>query len=190
MGKWRFRPRLVPQKQERLCWAAAIESYTHATHGVRKTRWEDALTTARLHGCTEADDTLINNRDTYLMMKTEYRLANDVSDRRTEKRRNRTHRRQRYEDIVRDPVTPDYFETKLAHSHVVFAYFKGAGPTGDAVWHTVVVYGTDGNTSGSFCFMDPLHTEAGRSYKKAMHRCVRFHEAEEYIDYLAFWHGP
>lgn len=187
MGKWRFRPRLVPQKEERLCWAAAIESYTHATHGVRKTSWKHARDTARLHGCTEADDTLINNRKTYLMLKTEYQLTSDAGSRRAEKRRNRTDTAQKYADIVRDPLTPDYFEPKLAHSHVVFAYFKGSGPDGNAVWHTVVVYGTDGNKTGSFCFMDPLHTKKGSTYKKALHRCIRYYEAEEFIDYLAFW---
>lgn len=190
MGKWRFRPRLVPQKQERLCWAAAIESYTHATHTVRKTSWKDAVDIARLHGCTEADDTLINDRNTYLMLKTEYWLTNDASSRAAEKRHNRVGRKQAYEDIVRDPVTPAYFESKLRHSHVVFAFFRGVGPAGDAVWHTVVVYGTDGNGSGRFCFMDPLHMDKGSAYKKAMHRCMRFQEAEEFTDYLAFWRMP
>ena len=186
MGKWRFRPRLVPQKEKRLCWAASIESYTYATHGVRKTRWKYARDTARLWGCTEADDTLINDANTYRMLNTEYGLTNDVSERSAEKRHNRVDMKQKYEDIVRDQLTPDYFEEKLKYSHVIFAYYKGAGVDGDAVWHTVVVYGTDGNANGSFCYMDPLQTGRGM-YKKAEYRCLRYFDSSEILDYISFW---
>jgi hypothetical protein len=178
----------VAQPEARLCWAAAIKSYTFSTPGIKNTLMKRVIEIAKDNRCVEPDGTLKNEDDTFRMLEREFGLTSDANQRRIEKRRNRVHPSQSFAEIPRDELPPDYFVDKLKHSHVVFAYFLGSGPTGDDVFHTVTVYGYD---KFSYCYMDPLRSKdplnGKPTTKDHYHRCLRFSRADVILDYIAFW---
>ena len=188
MARWRFRPMRVAQPKRRLCWAAAIKSYTYATPGVTRRSMKQVIDIAKDNGCVEGDGTLKNDRNTLRMLEREFGLTNDVRQRRIEKRRNRVNPKQTFAEIPRDELPADYFVDKLSHSHVVFANFLGSGPSGDDVFHMVTVYGYD---KFSYCYMDPLRSKDPVNGKATTsdqyHRCLRFSRADVILDYIAFW---
>ena len=127
MALWRFRPVRVAQPKSRLCWAAAIKSYTYATPGIKRTSMKKVIEIAKDNGCVESDGTLKNDTNTFRMLEREFGLTNDLKQRSREKRRNRVSPSQSLADIPRDELPRDYFGRQVETQPCGLRLFFGFG---------------------------------------------------------------